>query len=326
MNATSAAGDSGTGGGGSEAVAPAWIQDATLGLGAAGAAAAVGGAAQIHGTSTTVNGTIVVHHTLGSAFHAAPNAVADRTNVSHEHRGGMAHHNLQQRLHPSDRHTLGSAFHAAPNAVADGTNVSHEHRGGKAHQNLQPSSTASSKTAGDNGEPYSKASSKPPRVVKGFNGVPFIPHDLVPLRDVDNTVKHAEKIHECSFVFDPTRKEIWDNNSPPCPEVYNRTVTHIAMVIKRAKTLGREIIMNNVFENFTAIGLTVADGVPVDSKDRVIQFINSQGVMELFKNHHSSSWVFFSGSFARARLLKRILTPGSRKNFGMRCGPTDRLL
>ena len=325
MNATSAAGDSGTGGGGSEVVAPAWIQDATLG--AAGAAAAVGGAAQTHGTSTTVNGTIVVHHTLGSAFHAAPNAVADRTNVSrehrggiahhklqqrlhpfvhhtlgsafhaapnavadqanvsHEHRGGMAHHNLQQRLHPSDRHTLGSAFHAAPNAVADGTNVSHEHRGGKSHQNLQPSSSASSKTAGDNGEPSSKASSKPPRVVKGFNGVPFIPHDLVPLRDVDNTVEHAEKIHECSFVFDPTRKEIWDNNSPPHTDQYNRTVTHIAMVIKRAKTLGREIITNNVFESFTAIGLTLADGIPVDSEDRVIQFINSQGVMELFKNH-----------------------------------------
>ena len=395
MNATSAAGDSGTGGGGSEAVAPAWIQDATQGV--AGAAAAVGGAAQIHGTSTTVNGTIVVHHTLGSAFHAAPNAVADRTNVSHEHRGGMAHHNLQQRLHPSDRHTLGSAFHAAPNAVAartnvshehrggtahhklqqrlhpfvhhtlgsafhaapnavadaapnavadrtnvshehrggmahhklqqrlhpsdrptlgsafhaapnavaDGTNVSHEHRGGKAHQNLQPSSTASSKTAGDNGEPSSKASSKPPRVVKGFNGVPFIPHDLVPLRDVDNTVEYAEKIHECSFVFDPTRKEIWDNNSPPHTDQYNRTVTHIAMVIKRAKTLGREIIMNNVFENFTAIGLTVADGVPVDSEDRVIQFINSQGVMELFKNHPLLLmgilfWIFSKDTSSRA--------------------------
>ena len=126
MNATSAAGDSGTGGGGSEVVAPAWIQDATLG--AAGAAAAVGGAAQTHGTSTTVNGTIVVHHTLGSAFHAAPNAVADRTNVSHEHRGG------------------------------------------KSHQNLQPSSSASSKTAGDNGEPSSKASSKPPRVSHEHRG------------------------------------------------------------------------------------------------------------------------------------------------------------
>ena len=98
-------------------------------------------------------------------------------------------------------------------------------------------------------------------------------------------MEYAEKIHECSFVFDPTRKEIWDNNSPPHTDQYNRTVTHIAMVIKRAKTLGREIIMNNVFENFTAIGLTVADGVPVDSEDRVIQFINSQGVMELFKNH-----------------------------------------
>ena len=91
MNATSAAGDSGKDGGGFEAVAPTWIQDATLG--AAGAAAAAGGAAQIHGTSTTVNGAIVVHHTFGSAFHAALNAVADRTNESHEHRGGTAHHN-----------------------------------------------------------------------------------------------------------------------------------------------------------------------------------------------------------------------------------------
>ena len=46
---------------------------------------------------------------------------------------------------------------------------------------------------------------------KGFKGLPFIDHNLVPLDARDNTVEHAKKIHHQAFVFNPLRKHMWDN-------------------------------------------------------------------------------------------------------------------
>ena len=49
---------------------------------------------------------------------------------------------------------------------------------------------------------------------KGFKGLPFIDHNLVPLDARDNTVEHAKKIHHQAFVFNPRRKHMWDNTAP----------------------------------------------------------------------------------------------------------------
>ena len=103
---------------------------------------------------------------------------------------------------------------------------------------------------------------------KGFKGLPFIDHNLVPLDARDNTVEHAKKIHHQAFVFNPRRKHIWDNSAPATEDSYRDTVRRIATVRELAMLHGRTITMKRVFANFKDIGL-VTDRVSVTNADSV---------------------------------------------------------
>ena len=82
-------------------------------------------------------------------------------------------------------------------------------------------------------------------------------------------------------MFDPERKNIWDNKASATRASYKITVRIITSVHETAMAHGRTITMNQVFANFEDIGLT-ADGISVTNVDRVKHFIDSHGVMELF--------------------------------------------
>ena len=119
---------------------------------------------------------------------------------------------------------------------------------------------------------------------KGFKGLPFIDHNLVPLDARDNTVEHAKKIHHQAFVFNPLRKHMWDNTAPRTENSYRDTVRRIATVRELAMLHGRTITMNRVFANFKDTGLT-ANGEAVTNVEGVNKFFSSRAVMELFMTH-----------------------------------------
>ena len=119
---------------------------------------------------------------------------------------------------------------------------------------------------------------------KGFKGLPFIDHNLVPLDARDNTVEHAKKIHHQAFVFNPRRKHMWDNTAPRTENSYRDTVRRIAAVRELAMSHGRTITMNRVFANFKDTGLT-ANGEAVTNVEGVNKFFSSRAVMELFMTH-----------------------------------------
>ena len=213
-------------------------------LSAAGAAArsatrAVGVAAQINSTNTTVNGNVgtQVICNQGEFIYSA----------------GAGHEDLR-----------GSAD-AAKNAVAGGANASHKQGGVTARP------TASSKEAG---------------LTMGEGGVPFISHDLFPLQSEDNTLDYAERIHSVAFVFTPmsNRTKLWDTKVAPVPEKFKETVKNIERLRGRVLDQGRALREQRVFANFSALGLR-ADGITVNNVERVNKFIESKGLMDLFKEH-----------------------------------------
>jgi hypothetical protein len=123
-----------------------------------------------------------------------------------------------------------------------------------------------------------------PKPRKGYGNLPLIGINVIPVHDKDVDVKYAKANYKQLFVFDRTKKEIWDDGAAPIQETYLQGVEDVKALRLEAQAAAKVIARNHVFDKFNELQLR-ADGKNVNEMHLVKDFIRSAGMKEAFKHN-----------------------------------------